>query len=179
MMVRSRLLPLLLTPLLIVLAVPAEATKVNVKYAAADYDEWTTWAFIENTERDAAAAAAGQAELRALVHAAITERLEAAGFVHAGEGDEPDFLVAMDGSMREVFDVRDYHQQISDHVALVMEGGTTSYREGTLMIRILDGEKVVWTGWITEEVKDPDKPAKQIRKAVKKILRKFPPRDRR
>ena len=79
--------------------------------------------------------------------------------------------------MSDVFNVQDIHRQISNHVAFVMEGGTNSYREGTLMIRLIDAEndRAVWTGWITERVDNPKKMESKVGKAVKKILRKFPP----
>lgn len=169
------LLPILLL-LALVSTAPALATKVNVKYAEADYGSWKTWVFIENAKRLEAREAAEREKIAATIKAAIVENLAKAGYVQATQGQTPDFKVAIDGSMREVFDVRDYHRQISDHVALVMEGGSSSYQEGTLMIRILDGDEVVWTGWITDEISDPESPEKQLRKAVKKILRKFPPK---
>jgi hypothetical protein len=59
-----------------------------------------------------------------------------------------------------------------------MEGGINTYRRGTLLITILDasGEREVWSAWTTEKVKAPQHNEKQINNAVKKLLRKFPPR---
>ena len=162
----------------LVATVPAGATKVNVKYADADYGSWKTWAFADNPEQDAALEKAGRTEIRERVKAAIAERLEAQGYEQAEDG-KADFRVAIDGTMSDVFDVQDIHRQISNHVAFVMEGGTNSYREGTLMIRLIDAEndRAVWTGWITERVDNPKKMESKVGKAVKRILRKFPPED--
>ena len=169
--------PLTLLILLLLAAVPSSAAKVNLKYTEADYDSWSTWDFALNAEQEEAMEKAGRAETRAKVKAAITDRLGAKDFVRAATGETPDFLVAIDGSLREVFDVRDYHMKVADHVAFVMEGGTSSYHEGTLMIRVLDASngEVIWTGWVIEKIKNPNKPDKQIRRVVKKILSSFPP----
>ena len=177
MILRPLTLPILVLALILAV-VPAAATRVNVKYAAADYAAWTTWRFVENPQQKKALEKADRTAIRAIVRSAIAERLEKAGYAPAAAGEKADFQVAIDGSMRDVFDVRDYHKQIAEHVAFVMEGGSSSYREGTLMIRILHGDDVVWTGWVTEQIEDPEKSEKQIRKAVKKILRRFPPRER-
>ena len=158
-------------------AAPLLAVKVNVKYAEADYEQWQTWSFEETKAKSDLDIPEREANL-ATVRDAVIERLEKQGFAQAAEGQTPDFRVAIEGTMREVFDARNIHTDVTDHVAFVMEGGISSYREGTLMIRILDGESgdLVWTGWVTSQVRNPEKPEKQIRRAVKKILKKFPPK---
>lgn len=165
------------TLLLIGLASPVFGAGVNVKHADADYETWKTWSYIGNPERLAALEAAGNSAIGTRIRQAITKRLSDRGYSQAKEGEVADFRVAIDGNMREVFDVQDYHKQVSDHVAFVLEGGSSSYQEGTLLIRILegDGEKVVWTGWVTEEIRNPDKPGRQIDRVVKRILKRFPP----
>ncbi len=44
-----------------------------------------------------------------------------------------------------------------------------------LLLPAVASDKTVWSAWTTEKVKDPQKPGKQIDKAVKKLLRRFPP----
>ena len=163
--------------IILVCAAPSHARGVNVKHAEADYESWKTWAFLDNPEKLAAVEAAGNLEVFELIRTAIVERLEKQGFTQAAEGQTPDFWVDVEGTMREVMNVQNIHRQVSDHVAFVMDGGISSYREGTLLIRMLEGEDVVWTGWVVDEVKDPDKPARQIERAVKRILKQFPPKD--
>lgn len=156
---------------------PALARNVNTKHAEADFDSWKTWEFIENPARQATLEAAGRLETAAKVRQAVTDRLIAEGYVLAEDGATPDFQVGIEGEMHEVFDVRDIHKQVSDHVAFVLEGGTSSYREGTLLIRVLDADSgdVVWTGWVTEKVKDAKNPDRQIERVVRRILKRFPP----
>ena len=71
----------------LVVAVPATATKVNVKYADADYGSWKTWAFAENPEQDAALKKAGRTEIREKVKAADCRASGGAG-IRAGRGRE-------------------------------------------------------------------------------------------
>lgn len=108
---------------------------------------------------------------------AIDQRLRAQGFEAAI--DEPaDFLVAYDGTLEPVTDIEGQRRDLGTGVAWVIEGSISSYNRGTLVITIKDREtgNVVWTGWTTETIKDPNNPGKQINRAVKKLLRQFPPR---
>jgi len=177
-MLKRSLVLLVAGLLFLVCAAPSDARGVNVKHANADYGSWKTWAFLDNPEKLAAVKAAGNLEVFEIIRAAIVERLEKQGFSQAAEGQAPDFWVDVEGTMREVMNVQNIHRQVSDHVAFVMDGGISSYREGTLLVRMLEGgsENVVWTGWVVDEVKDPDKPARQIQRAVKRILKQFPPK---
>lgn len=175
---QATLRTLLVTAVLFAMLIsPVLGKNVNTKHAEADFDSWTTWQFIENPARQATLEAAGRQETAAMVRQAVTDRLIAQGYVLAEEGATPDFQVGIEGEMHEVFDVRDIHKQVNEHVAFVLEGGTSSYREGTLLIRILDADSgdVVWTGWVTEKVKDAKDPKKQIDKVVRRILKRFPP----
>ncbi|MEM1177493.1 MAG: DUF4136 domain-containing protein [Acidobacteriota bacterium] len=163
---------------LIVLGTAAPGlTDVNVKHAEADYGSWKTWSFADNPEHIEALEAAGHAEISKLIRESITKRLAKKGYELTSGDGAPDFRIALEGTLREVFDVQNYHQQVSEHVAFVLDGGSSSYQEGTLLIRVLEGssDKVVWTGWVTEDVRNPDKPGRQIERVVKKILRRFPP----
>jgi hypothetical protein len=174
-MVLRRILTALLLSLLA--AAPLAATKVNVKYAAADYAGWKTWAFENKAKQRTDLEMPGRLAARDAARAAVTEFLAAKGYEQAADGETADFRIAIDGAMRDVFDARDIHSKVTDHVAFVMEGGSSSYKEGTLLIRVLDGAsgELVWTGWVDEKVKNPENPGSQIRKVIKKILRKFPP----
>lgn len=158
---------------------PAFARSVNTKHAEADFASWKTWSFIENPARQATIEGAGRQEMAAMVRQAVTDQLISQGYTPAEDGDTPDFRVGIEGAMNEVFDVRNTHKQVNDHVAFVLEGGTSSYREGTLLIRMLEADSgdVVWTGWVTEKVKDSKNPQKRIERVVRRILKRFPPSD--
>ncbi len=54
-----------------------------------------------------------------------------------------------------------------------------TYKEGTLILDFVDPEtmQLIWRGWATFAFDDPDKAARYVNKAVKKILKKFPPQD--
>jgi hypothetical protein len=53
----------------------------------------------------------------------------------------------------------------------------TRYKEGTLILDIVDPEmkQLIWRGWATRVVGDPEESEEKINESVKKILEKFPP----
>ncbi len=108
---------------------------------------------------------------------AIERQLESQGFEPAVDGD-PDFLVSFDGAMESVASSDAMHHDIRPGIAWVMEGSVNSFSRGTLIITVRDGKSqtVVWSAWTTEKVKDPGNPDKQVDRAVKKLLKRFPPR---
>ncbi len=80
--------------------------------------------------------------------------------------------------MEQVQDIQSDRYQIASGVAWVAEGDINSYRQGTLVISVLDAESGnrVWHAWTTRKVKNPKQPGKQVDKVVKKLLSSFPPK---
>jgi hypothetical protein len=57
--------------------------------------------------------------------------------------------------------------------------GVTAYRQGTLIIELVDAESEerIWAGWASDAlpaVPDADKVGKKAEKALKKILKRLP-----
>ena len=54
-----------------------------------------------------------------------------------------------------------------------------TYKEGTLILDFVDPEtmQLIWRGWATGAFDDPENAAMYVNKAVRKILKKFPPQD--
>ena len=52
------------------------------------------------------------------------------------------------------------------------------YPEGTLVLDIVDARtrKLVWVGTLQREVRSTNPSGKQVQKAVKKLLKNFPPK---
>ena len=116
-------------------------------------------------------------EIDTAIRNAVDRQLRKQGFEEATDG-EADFLVSFDGAMESVTDFDGLRRDVTPGVAWVMEGTVNSYNRGTLIISVRDGEseKIVWSAWTTEKVKNPEHGEKQVDKAVRKLLRKFPPK---
>ena len=157
----------------------ANAAKVNVKFNQdTAFSSFETYAWSANAKRvQSVQDEAQRSKNLVTVRRAVEKELARKGFTQASGEVQPDFYVSIDGSMHEVFDVEGYHQQIGSGVALVMEGDVHSYSVGTLMIRISDraSGETVWSAWTSEKVKNPKAPESQLRKGVRKLLKRFPP----
>ena len=55
-----------------------------------------------------------------------------------------------------------------------------SYKEGTLVLDIVDARshKLVWMGILEKEVRSSDPPGKRMQKSIKKLLKNFPPKEK-
>ena len=141
-----------------------------------DFSAYESYDWMERKKRPKGSplAVGGAADTR--IRNAIDRQLAAQGFRPAID-EEADFLVAFDGAMEQVQNIQSDRYQIATGVAWVAEGDINSYRQGTLVISILDAKSGhrVWHAWTTQKVKDPENPGKQIDKAVKKLLARFPP----
>ena len=145
----------------------------------ADFAGYETYDWIEQKKRPDGSPLAVGGEIDTKIRNAIDRQLATRGFQPAID-DEPDFLVSFDGAMEQVTDIEANRRQIASGVSWVVDGDINSYRKGTLIIAIRDAEtgKSVWSAWTREKIKGRGNPDKQIDKAVRKLLRKFPPPER-
>jgi hypothetical protein len=96
------------------------------------------------------------------------------------EGDDPDFRIYFTGVVMDKMDVEGIKRQVSEGVAWIGDPhahSTRSYKEGTLVIEILDaaGDELIWSGWASEVASSQPKLRKKAAKAVRRILEQFPP----
>ena len=162
--------------LLLPAAAPA-ARESGIKFDhKVDFASYETYGWAGETRKPEGSPMAEGGAIHAEIKNAIDRQLGGRGYRPA-TGGEPDFLVSFDGAMESVTDFEGLREEIAGGVTWVMEGEVNSYRRGTLMITIKDAAsgKTVWSAWTTEKVKDPKSPGKQIDKAVRKLLKKFPP----
>ena len=167
--------------LVLLLVLPVSAEDRGIKFdREADFSNYRLYDWVVESKarpQGTPLALGGAADTR--IREAIDRRLNKKGFKVAADA-EADFLVTYDGALEPVTDIEGRRRQLSSGVAWVVEGDINSYSRGTLVITIRDratGE-VVWTGWTTESIKGAEASEKQIDRAVKKILRRFPPHHR-
>ncbi|MEE8522725.1 MAG: DUF4136 domain-containing protein [Thermoanaerobaculia bacterium] len=163
---------------LFLLAAGAAAKDSGVKFERdADFSKYAKYGWSEPAKKPESSPLAVGGTLDTKVRNAIDRQLKAQGFEPAID-DDPDFLISFDGAMESVTDFDGLRRDIAPGVAWVIEGSVNSYNRGTLIISVRDGdsEKIVWSAWTTEKVKDPANPGKQVDRAVKKLLKRFPPR---
>lgn len=141
-----------------------------------DFSTYESYDWIEQKKRPEGSPLAVGGALDTKIRNAIDKQLAAQGFRPAVD-EKADFLVSFDGAMEQVQDIQSDRYQIATGVAWVAEGDINSYRQGTLIISVLDAASGnrVWSAWTTRKVKDPRHPGKQVDKVVKKLLGKFPP----
>lgn len=141
-----------------------------------DFSAYGSYDWIEQKKRPEGSPLAVGGALDTKIRNAIDKQLAAQGFRPAIDEDA-DFLVSFDGAMIQIQDIQSDRYQIASGVAWVAEGDINSYREGTLIISILDAASGnrVWHAWTTKKIKDPKNPGKHVDKVVKKLLSSFPP----
>jgi hypothetical protein len=133
--------------------------------------------------------------IQARVQQAVDNELQARGYRKVEPGQNPDFKVGWHGAIDErvgVDIINNYYGYAWDpwydpFYGPVAYGGAgvpetvvREYREGTLILDVVDGDsnKLVWRGTAQAELSermDADKSQKLINGAVDKMLAKFPP----
>lgn len=107
------------------------------------------------------------------IQRAIERELEAKGYRRA-EGRRPDFLVAFQYSIDQRIEVHDYGYGWRRGW---MGRQVYTYREGTLLVDIVDREEnqLIWRGRAEGAINDPDQAEEKIAQAVKKLMERYPP----
>jgi hypothetical protein len=111
------------------------------------------------------------------IRRAVESELSAKGYQLIEDG-KSDFLVAFHTGVKNKVDVTTYgyrYGRWGRYSGSVVE--VDRYKEGTLIVDIIDSneKELVWRGWATGAVQNPDKAQETISNAVTKLLAKFPP----
>lgn len=155
----------------------AAAADTGMKFdRKANFTGYETYDWVEHKKRPEGSPLAVGGAIDTKIRNAIDRQLAAQGFKPAID-EEPDFLVSFDGAMEQVTDIEGNRREIVTGVAWVVYGDINSYREGTLILTVTDvgTDKTVWSAWTTSKLKGSEDPSKKIKKAVRKLLGKFPP----
>lgn len=116
-----------------------------------------------------------------LIREAIERELSSKGFNRVADGSSADFVVAFTVGARDRIDADSYPEPYRGNWLWRWEGryvDLRTYREGTLSIDVFDGKsrQPVWHGWARKTITQADSsdPDPVIRRAVARILEKFP-----
>ena len=160
----------------------AHAAKVGTRYDRdADFDGLQTfaWRSKENVPADAPLATGGKIDT--LIRRIVTEELERRGFRPATESEMADFELSYDALRETVLDSPGVRKEIVRGVAWVIDIDSRTYDQGTLQLSVYRrGTKhAIWSAWTSGKLTEPDpeQPSEnKIRRAVRKMLARFPPR---
>lgn len=170
--------PLSLALLCLLAALPAAAKKVEQHYdIATDFSAYSSWSWGEPQERPEGHTLAVGGALDTKLRGLIEAELESKGLrlEEAGEGD---LRVVYRTTLTESVTSDGAHIGLTDRVSWdFMTSPPRAFSEGTLLIEITDAAsgELVWSGWASEVADKPATLEKKAGKAVKRILRHFPP----
>ena len=112
------------------------------------------------------------------IRLALEERLVDDGFAKKDSAKGADFLLVYHVSARERLTVN--HFGYGAPYWWGRHATVSSWTEGTLILDVFSAKsgELVWRGWVSQTVSrssSPEKADRRIRRAVKKLLRNFPP----
>jgi len=95
--------------------------------------------------------------------------------------DNPDFLITYYAGLKKRVNVNEYGYSYGEWQSGLYDRNRNvqAYQEGLLMIDIILGssKELVWRGWLTGIIEEPNSAGQKIDNAVKEILHKFPPQN--
>ena len=168
--------------LLLVAAVCSAGMRVDSKsYAEMDLAGYDTYDWSTDQEADSGHPLAHGSPLDLRLQGIARDLLSKRGLAPSGEG-QPDLLIRCIAISKEMQDIGGVKKDMGGGVTWVGDvgaHGVTSYRQGTLIIELVDAESEerLWAGWASDAlpaVPDPDKVGKKAEKALKKILKLLP-----
>lgn len=142
----------------------------------ADFSAYQTYRWETSPPQDSAV---GQL-IDERIKATVATELAPKGLRPAAEGEQPDLLLTYYGWVEDNLRVEGVRYQLAPHVvwtgAAPMEV-TRSARAGTLVVDFADAgtETVVWSGVVSGSARDTTALREQIRPAIEKLLRRYPP----
>lgn len=143
-----------------------------------DFRQYRTFRFHRPGMRAEGRGPAGNPLFTKEVMDEIRPLLETRGFQEAAQGEEPDFLVIFYASVRNRRDwvAPTYRVGRWGRVHRTSPGHVVHYKEGTLVIDIVDSRKkeLIWQG-IGRGLLDRDRPAGDLVDAARRVLEGFPP----
>jgi len=143
--------------------------------------ETYSWRAADNVESGAAAAEGTR--LAARLEEIGDEKMKEVGFKKGAAG-ETDLVIRYRGIPLDMISVENIQQGDWENVSWIGDSGAsaaTSYRQGALLIEVLDGEtdEQLWAGWAKDALEmtaSREKIEAKAEKAMKKILKQFPKR---
>ena len=95
--------------------------------------------------------------------------------------ENPDFLVTYYAGLKKRVNVNEYGYSYGRWQSGLYDRNKNvqAYQEGLLMIDIIlrSSKELVWRGWLTGIIEEPNSAGQKIENAVKDILDKFPPKN--
>ena len=161
--------------LLLAAAVCSAGMKADSKsYAAMDLSSYSTYGWSTDQEADSGHPLATGSPLDRRLQEVARENLAKRGLAPATDG-EPDFLIHCIAISKEVQSIGGVKKEMGGGVTWVGDvgaHGVTAYRQGTLIVEIVDAasEERLWAGWASDAlpaVPDPEKVGKKAEKALK------------
>ena len=156
--------------------------KVDSKsYAAMDLAAYDTYAWSTDQEADTGHPLSAGSPLDLRLQEIARDLLAKRGLAPVSD-DEPDLRIRCIGISKEMQDIGGVKKDMGGGVTWVGDfgaHGVTSYRQGTLIIELVnaESEERLWAGWASDAlpaVPDPDKVGKKAEKALKRILKRLP-----
>lgn len=163
-------------------------TEFNPK---ADFRAYKSYAWVTSAPGPEQAPAIRNPAVLALVHQAIDRELANRGMQRVETG-QPDLLVAVHGMAKDRIEVQTYGYayaaspygyyggpMMGPYPGPVAMGGTVQqYRDGTLILDLVDGKtrELVWRGTASDTVSDPSQVQGVVNDAVKAMLAEYPPK---
>jgi hypothetical protein len=139
---------------------------------AIDFTKYHTYRWAPTRVAESESLRADHSLLEARIKRAVDRELAARGFERRSEGPT-DLIVVFYASRQhrvEVYPSYGYPRHWRTAHAY-------HYREGTIVLDFVDTrlDQMVWRGWATEVLGDPEDAEERINEAIAKILERFPP----
>lgn len=137
-----------------------------------DFNQYQTYVWAPSQKAPKTAAGGTQQLMDKRIRRAVDEELARIGFARS-EDRQADLLAVYRATTQDRVDVYQHYGYRRSYGANVYR-----YQEGTLTVMFVDPKKndeVVWQGWASDVVSDPSRAEEQIYRAVRAILKRFPP----
>ncbi len=160
-----------------------ETIGVTIDYEpSTSFSNLETWAWLEERPGHEADTRPGRALVGAPMRRAVREELAARGYRELTSG-EPDFYVLHHAAVNKKLDLHSVPRHYDHSAGWTMIGTetyVTEYEEGTLVLDVIEPERrdLIWRGTAEARIDrsaGPEKREERIRKAVRKMLDRFPP----
>lgn len=143
----------------------------------ADFSKYRSYRWVDQSQRTGKRRMVRNTLAEKRIKSAVEEQLAAKGLNKIEQG-KADLLIAYHTGARDKIDVAHYGYHYGRR-GYWRAGGVEvrRYKEGTLVIDLIDPrmKQLIWRGWATGVVGDPEKAAKMIDTGVRKIFEKYPP----
>ena len=138
-----------------------------------DFSKYNTYRWIPHVKGTEDNPLMNDPLLEGHVKGAVNAQMALKGYTRIEEG-HPDFLIAYYFTTRNRVDVTHYYGYWYPHTSVYQ------YKEGTLIVDIVDrvNKQLIWRGWATDALENRSRLNEQINYVVEKLLKKFPPDQR-